>query len=83
MTSPDPQLSFSSNEVAQHKTTDDIWVIIDQNVYDLSSFMDEHPGGSKSMYPTFFLKTYLLTWVSSLRCCWKGRDKELSKVSSG
>lgn len=56
MAYPDPQLLFSPKEVAQHNTAGDIWVIIDQDVFDLSSFVDEHPGGSKSVYPPFAFK---------------------------
>lgn len=72
MTSSAPQLSLSQDEVAQHNTTRDIWIIIDQDVYDLSSFMDEHPGGSKSVYSTFFLKTYVL--IPSVLLSVAGKD---------
>lgn len=29
----------------QHNTSEDIWVIVDHKVYDLSDFVDAHPGG--------------------------------------
>lgn len=48
-TASTPQPSYSPGEVAQHNTASDLWVIIDQDVYDLSDFMDEHPGGQKGM----------------------------------
>lgn len=35
------------SEVAQHKSLQSCWVIIDQIVYDLTSFVELHPGGSK------------------------------------
>lgn len=35
-------------EVAAHNTLDGgLYIIIDSNVYDLTNFIDEHPGGSK------------------------------------
>lgn len=39
---------YSRDEVAQHTHDGDVWVIIEHNVYDLSQFLQEHPGGAKS-----------------------------------
>ncbi|KAH7907014.1 acyl-CoA dehydrogenase/oxidase [Hygrophoropsis aurantiaca] len=36
---------FSIEEVAQHNKPDDLWVVIDAKVYNLSRFKDLHPGG--------------------------------------
>lgn len=36
---------LSLQEVSQHNKKDDCWVIIHDKAYDLSDFMDEHPGG--------------------------------------
>jgi len=40
--------TFAANDVATHKKADDLWVIVDEDVYDLTKFQDEHPGGKKS-----------------------------------
>jgi len=36
--------SFSVAEVASHNKTDNLYVIVDEDVYDLTKFQDEHPG---------------------------------------
>ncbi|THB75263.1 MAG: hypothetical protein D6B25_12270 [Desulfobulbaceae bacterium] len=38
---------ISMEEVVQHQSPDDCWVVINGRVYDLSSFQKQHPGGSK------------------------------------
>lgn len=37
--------SFTREEVARHAAEDDLWIIIDSAVYDMSRFIDLHPGG--------------------------------------
>ena len=37
--------TFSRDEVAKHTGEDDVWFIIDSKVYDVSDFLDAHPGG--------------------------------------
>jgi len=39
--------TFTVDEVAGHKKPDDLYIIVDQDVYDLTKFQDEHPGGKK------------------------------------
>lgn len=39
---------FSSKQVAEHNTKDDCWVTVShRKVYDVTKFLDEHPGGPK------------------------------------
>lgn len=40
--------TFAAGDVAQHNKADDLWIIVDEDVYDLTKFQDEHPGGKKS-----------------------------------
>ncbi|KAF2453787.1 cytochrome b5 [Lineolata rhizophorae] len=41
----DKQYTYS--DVAEHKTKKDLWVVIHDKVYNVSSFIDEHPGGEE------------------------------------
>lgn len=40
--------TYSTADVASHNKADNLWIIVDQDVYDLTKFQDEHPGGKKS-----------------------------------
>ena len=48
---------FSAEEVQQHNTEKDAWIIHRGKVYDVSEFLESHPGG----------KVILLAY-SGLRC---------------
>ncbi|KAF2756478.1 cytochrome b5 [Pseudovirgaria hyperparasitica] len=43
--------TFTIEDVLAHDKADDIWVVIDGEVFDLTSFVDEHPGGRKVLLP--------------------------------
>ena len=36
--------TFSQSDVSAHKKPDDLWIIVDEDVYDLTKFQAEHPG---------------------------------------
>jgi cytochrome b involved in lipid metabolism len=38
---------ISRTEVSQHKLVDDVWIIVDGEVFDVTEFQHEHPGGVK------------------------------------
>jgi cytochrome b involved in lipid metabolism len=39
---------YTPADVASHKNDENgLWIIIDSGVYDVTKFVDEHPGGSK------------------------------------
>lgn len=40
---------FSMEEVARHSSPDDVWLVAHGKVYDVTSMMDHHPGGRRSI----------------------------------
>ncbi|KAL5091458.1 hypothetical protein Trisim1_003064 [Trichoderma cf. simile WF8] len=40
---------YSYQDVAEHNTKKDLFVVIHDKVYDCSKFVDEHPGGEEVM----------------------------------
>ncbi|KAL2069530.1 hypothetical protein VTL71DRAFT_14209 [Oculimacula yallundae] len=36
-------------EVQKHKTKDDLWIIVHHNVYDVSKYLEDHPGGADAL----------------------------------
>ncbi|KAJ9627578.1 uncharacterized protein PV06_05917 [Exophiala oligosperma] len=45
-TSQTPTRKLTRAEVAKNNTEDSVWCIIDHKVYDVTDFLDAHPGGS-------------------------------------
>ncbi|UQC87353.1 acyl-CoA dehydrogenase domain-containing protein [Colletotrichum lupini] len=40
-------ITFTTGDVASHNKPDDLFIIVDGDVYDLTKFQDDHPGGKK------------------------------------
>jgi cytochrome b involved in lipid metabolism len=59
-TCEEPLRRLTMKDVAAHNTPEDMWMVIDNEVYDVTDFRDEHPGGAKSMFtrmtPCFAIK---------------------------
>lgn len=48
-TSSSSAKSYTKAEVATHATTASCWTIINGNVYDVTSWISQHPGGSQAI----------------------------------
>lgn len=47
-------------ELRLHKSSSDAWIVVDGEVYDVTHFLDNHPGGSevsKTSSPAMFIST--------------------------
>ncbi|KAH7313835.1 hypothetical protein B0I35DRAFT_376305 [Stachybotrys elegans] len=40
-------VEYTSQEVAAHKTADDVWMTINGKVYNVSKYLENHPGGAE------------------------------------
>lgn len=43
---------FTTSDVASHKKPDDLYIIVDGDVYDVTKFQDDHPGRSITIQPS-------------------------------
>lgn len=52
------QKLLSTQQISTHNSPDDCWVVVDKQVWDVTDFLEEHPGGSTSTYnyPTTTIK---------------------------
>jgi|WetSurMetagenome_2_1015567.scaffolds.fasta_scaffold37239_3 cytochrome b involved in lipid metabolism len=49
-TTPESGLStYSMSEVAKHNTAGDCWLVINNNVYNATDYLDSHPGGVQAI----------------------------------
>jgi flavocytochrome c len=44
-----PTAALTAEEVAKHTSEDDCWVIVNGQVLDVTSFLDDHPGGKMAL----------------------------------
>ncbi len=49
MRGSDDNMFFNAEEVANHASVNDCWLVIGGNVYDVTNFKDSHPGGKHIM----------------------------------
>jgi cytochrome b involved in lipid metabolism len=43
--------TYTAAEVAKHNSPSNCWLIIHGNVYDVTNFLDQHPGGNDVIIP--------------------------------
>jgi len=42
-------MSVTAEEVAKHASESDCWVIVGDDVYEVTNFLTDHPGGKKAI----------------------------------
>lgn len=40
---------YTLDDVKSHNTADSLWVVLNDKVYDITSFLKQHPGGEKPL----------------------------------
>lgn len=41
--------NISADEISQHDRVDDVWIVVNGKVYDVTQFAPGHPGGPEGM----------------------------------
>ncbi|KUJ24505.1 cytochrome b5 [Mollisia scopiformis] len=41
---------YTLEEIAKHNTPDDLWIIISGSVYDVTAYIQKHPGGVEALH---------------------------------
>ncbi|PWA96430.1 cytochrome b5, heme-binding site-containing protein [Artemisia annua] len=68
---------YTMKEASEHNSAGDCWVVIDGKVYDVSSYLDDHPGGDdvllqatdfSSFYLFFHSKTQFRHGIRQAKC---------------
>mmetsp|Transcript_115298 Transcript_115298/g.162105 ORF Transcript_115298/g.162105 Transcript_115298/m.162105 type:complete len:130 (+) Transcript_115298:55-444(+) len=44
--------TITLKEIEKHNSSDDCWLAIDGSVYDITAFLDQHPGGEEVVLET-------------------------------
>lgn len=44
-----PEKLYTRAQVEEYNKDDNLWIVIDNNVYDVTQFLSEHPGGEEAL----------------------------------
>lgn len=46
-----PAITLTAQEIAKHNNSSDCWLIINQNVYNVTTYLNQHPGNAGTILP--------------------------------
>lgn len=46
----DPSDTLSFNDLKRHNNDRDCWIAVHSKIYDITNYLDSHPGGSSSLF---------------------------------
>jgi cytochrome b5-like protein len=74
--------TFSKEDVASHNKPTDLLIIVNEDVYDVTQFQEDHPGGKKSeiMRTSLVISQYLTLFPSPPASRWKRCLHSVRKV---
>ncbi|RCN49723.1 cytochrome b5-like Heme/Steroid binding domain protein [Ancylostoma caninum] len=74
---------YSMNEVARHCTADDLWIVFDGKVYNMTSYLSSHPGGNAMLRQAGKDATSAMRLVQMHGIAWKTIEKKLEEHQVG
>uniref|UniRef100_A0A1I7TS86 Cytochrome b5 heme-binding domain-containing protein n=1 Tax=Caenorhabditis tropicalis TaxID=1561998 RepID=A0A1I7TS86_9PELO len=70
---------YTRNQVEQHCTHDDLWIIFKGKVYNMTPYFNEHPGGLAILRYAGKDTSTVLPYVASHGIGWKIVEKKLAE----
>ena len=40
---------YKKNDIIKHNSANDCWILANNNIYDITKFINEHPGGQECL----------------------------------
>ncbi len=72
--------TISTQEIRKHNTPEDCWIVIDDQVWDVTNFAPEHPGGSNRTYTQQYPEPPLNYLPSHPKVCRPRRNNRLHRI---
>ncbi|KAJ1365369.1 hypothetical protein KIN20_025647 [Parelaphostrongylus tenuis] len=76
-------VEYSLNEVARHCVADDLWIVFNGKVYNMTSYLDSHPGGKAMLRQAGKDATNAMKLIQSHNIAWGKIEKILEDHQVG
>ncbi|KAK6753751.1 hypothetical protein RB195_013004 [Necator americanus] len=74
---------YTRNEVARHCTADDLWIIFDGKVHNMTPYFEFHPGGSAMLRQAGKDASAAMRLVHMHGISWSAIEKKLEECKIG